>query len=161
MKRVSSIGIAVFAALLLMGTTTSCNKYEDGPKFSLKSKTKRLSNKWYVSQSIATTGEDNTHEWENGSIEIKKDGSYSIVQFGPDQVMKVEETGTWEFVNKKTQIQTVGIQKEIEVATNTVYSEYSSDFLWRITKLEKDEVWIWRLSGANGLYEQLKLKPLE
>ncbi len=161
MNRVNLVGKITFAVIMCVGLLTSCNKYEEGPKFSLKTKTSRLSNNWYVDEAHFSYGEDSIDDWKNGSVEFKKDGTYIITKFSPDQTMKTEESGTWVFINKKTQLQTTGIQKEIDVASNVVLSEYDRGFLWRITKLEKNEVRLWQFYGTDGTYEALTLKPLE
>ena len=81
------LSIAVIISLAI----TSCGKYEDGPGFSLLSKTARMTNKWElksVDGEIIPAGEI---VWE-----FKKDGEATISYGGLGT-----ETGTWEFSDDK------------------------------------------------------------
>lgn len=80
-------------------------KYEDGPKISLRSKTERLSNKWKINKAYIYSVENDvttiTDDWEDATIEFKKNGDYIMTKYNGDKTMKSEETGSWEFHNKK------------------------------------------------------------
>jgi hypothetical protein len=81
------LSIAVIISLAI----TSCGKYEDGPGFSLLTKTARMTNKWElksVDGEIIPAGEI---VWE-----FKKDGEATISYGGLGT-----ETGTWEFSDDK------------------------------------------------------------
>ena len=81
------LSIAVIISLAI----TSCGKYEDGPGFSLLSKTARMTNTWElksVDGEIIPAGEI---VWE-----FKKDGEATISYGGLGT-----ETGTWEFSDDK------------------------------------------------------------
>ena len=81
------LSIAVIISLAI----TSCGKYEDGPGFSLLTKTARMTNKWElksVDGEIIPAGEI---VWE-----FKKDGEATISYGGLET-----ETGTWEFSDDK------------------------------------------------------------
>ena len=78
-------------AVLISLAITSCGKYEDGPGFSLLTKTARMTNKWElksVDGEIIPAGEI---VWE-----FKKDGEATISYGGLGT-----ETGTWEFSDDK------------------------------------------------------------
>ena len=81
------LSIAVIISLAI----SSCGKYEDGPGFSLLTKTARMTNKWElksVDGEIIPAGEI---VWE-----FKKDGEATISYGGLGT-----ETGTWEFSDDK------------------------------------------------------------
>ena len=159
MKSLKLIGRISIASLLLTVMLTSCKKYDEGPAFSLKSKAERITNKWKVEQAILSDGQDLTNEWKDASLEFKKNGRYTIIKFSPDQSMKSEEVGSWGFTNKKEYIGTIGTEKEIMTVSGQVIDEFSTDVLWKITKLKEDELWIWLLY-TDGKHEELRLKPL-
>ncbi len=81
------LSIAVIISLAI----TSCGKYEDGPGFSLLSKTARMTNKWELK---SVDGE--TIPAGEAVLDLKKDGeaTFSYGGFGT-------ETGTWEFSDDK------------------------------------------------------------
>ena len=81
------LSIAVIISLAI----TSCGKYEDGPGFSLLTKTARMTNKWELKSVDGETIPAGEIVWE-----FKKDGeaTFSSGGFGT-------ETGTWEFSDDK------------------------------------------------------------
>ncbi len=81
------LSIAVIISLAI----TSCGKYEDGPGFSLLTKTARMTNTWELK---SVDGE--TISAGLTVLEFKKDGeaTFSYGGFGT-------ETGTWEFSDDK------------------------------------------------------------
>ena len=81
------LSIAVIISLAI----TSCGKYEDGPGFSLLSKTARMTNKWELKSVDGATIPAGEIVWE-----FKKDGVATISIVGFDT-----ETGTWEFSDDK------------------------------------------------------------
>ena len=102
------------ACLLLF----SCNKYEDGPAFSLQSVKNRLDGEWQV------TGINNFNT-ENDHIiwEFEKDGDFTFDvtwYINPGfQVVEIQEylIGDWEFDNNKEEI-------EISLDTMSVLVSY-------------------------------------
>ncbi|MEN9915001.1 MAG: hypothetical protein RL528_1765 [Bacteroidota bacterium] len=81
------LSIAVIISLAI----TSCGKYEDGPGFSLLSKTARMTNKWELKSVDGETIPAGEIVWE-----FKKDGEATISYGGFGT-----ETGTWEFSDDK------------------------------------------------------------
>lgn len=81
------LSIAVIISLAI----TSCGKYEDGPGFSLLTKTARMTNKWELKSVYGETIPAGI-VWE-----FKKDGeaTFSYGGFGGT------ETGTWKFSDDK------------------------------------------------------------
>ena len=149
--KISLISIALFSI-------TACSKYEEG-KASMRTKKSRLCQKWKVDAARVVWEDgsailDVTADYTDASLEFEKDGSYSMIQYGwstsnpppaaPD--FKEESIGSWEFFNDKTQLYTDQTVQEIYIPDNSIIdeSEYQ-DQIWRIVKLQKDElkVWFW------------------
>ena len=84
----------------------SCGKYEEGPGFTLMSKSSRMCQKWRPMQSFDGSTEVITNIDSDGSyIEFIKDGS--IKYYNKDQMSFLgidAVSGTWEFSEDKTQV---------------------------------------------------------
>ena len=140
MTKTLKLTTLLFAGLLIFGT--SCNKYENGPKLSLRTKKARVVNTWKLTE--ATDGDDNITEFSAGAtITINKDESFKTggeTKLGPVQ----EEKGTWEFSDDKTKL----------ILT---YDGVTLPTKWTITKLKNDELWLEREQSngkkATGKYE--------
>lgn len=117
MKRLTG---SVILTMVLIGLVSfsGCGKYEDGPGFSLTTKTARLVGEWKV---ITYNGNQVTTPYVQ---EFMEDGSFSqvITVLG----VPITYTGTWEFTSGKEAI-TVKIQGTYEDLT--------------ITRLTADELW--------------------
>ena len=95
------------ALLSLLATffLTSCNKYSEGPNFSLLTRKARVTNDW-VLESYTKDGTelyDGTYEM---NLSIEKDGTYSKSIITPNLGQLLSETthGTWEFDNSQSSI---------------------------------------------------------
>ena len=138
MKKLSIL-FAAFAVVFL----ASCGKYEDGPGFSLRSKTGRLAGTWTVTEvfqgSTNVTGEITN----GGTVEVTfdKDGAYTyaydFVIFGIPTSGSV--SGTWAFSDDKSAI----------VISNGGGQSDSS----KILRLTNSELWLEESDGSGGTYE--------
>lgn len=103
---------------------TNCGKYEDGPGFSLLTKTARMTNKWEL-KSV-----DGEVEAGLVVLDIKKDGSLSINEDG------YIIDGSWAFSNDKEDLRLTifgeGIDLKIRRLTNKE--------LWLENELEDNEL---------------------
>ena len=106
------LSIAVIISLAI----TSCGKYEDGPGFSLLSKTARMTNKWELK---SVDGE--SIPAGEAVLDLKKDGSFSINEDG------YIIDGSWEFSNDKEDLRL------------TIFGE-GTDF--KIRRLTNKELWL-------------------
>ena len=130
---------------------TGCNKYEDGPAFSLLTKTQRLTGDW-VMEKWTPYGENNLIGNNGQSIEIEfdKDGDFNLKiistityydyygSFNGYGTNIVNEKGDWEFSSNKEEIEldfdantpnwdieiTRLTNKEFEGEIETNYSSY-------------------------------------
>lgn len=85
------------AAVVIMLNFSSCKKYEDGPAFSLKSKTARLTGEWEVVQVDGQKPDDGEL-----ILEFEKDGDFkSTYDYGS---YSYSYKGDWEWENGKESI---------------------------------------------------------
>ena len=113
----------------------SCGKYEDGPGFSLRSKTARLTGEWEVvrvgTQIFQTSGYSLEFEFE-------KDGDF-IATYSDPTYGSYSDAGKWEFASSKENLEII-IDGDLEV--------------FEIKRLTNDELWLeddtnqeWRLEA--------------
>ncbi|MFY8077013.1 MAG: lipocalin family protein [Flavobacteriales bacterium] len=138
MKKLSIL-FAAFAVVLL----ASCGKYEDGPGFSLRSKTSRLAGTWTVTEAFQGSTDITGDITNGGTVEVTfdKDGAYTYAYdfeiFGIPTSGSV--SGTWSFSDDKT---------EIVVTDGSGQSDSA-----KILRLTNQELWIEEPDGSGGTYE--------
>lgn len=96
-----SLNKTLFFIIIFTFSIFGCNKFEEGVNFSLRSKTKRLTNTWkYISVYDFETGKLQTTGFEGWTETIKNDGSYekTIVYFDKESVYN----GNWIYDGKRT-----------------------------------------------------------
>lgn len=112
--------LSLFAILFI---ASACEKYEEGPSLSLRSKKARVANEWKVI--YAYDYKDNvdiTSDYSGETWEFAKDGQFSEKDNG-----EVDKTGTWDFLNDKE-----------EIAIN-----FPADIKkYRILRLKENEMWL-------------------
>lgn len=128
---------------VLFTLTTGCNKYEEGPKFSLLTKKARISGEWKI-QNVTVNGTDvtstvNTFLGANYVLDIEKDGGYKESGLFPD-------TGKWKF----------GEDKDDVYLTSDVAG--SKEEAFRILRLKNKELWL-RSTATNGDQTIIKYEP--
>ena len=106
------LSIAVIISLAI----TSCGKYEDGPGFSLLSKTARMTNTWELKSVDGQTNTGGEVVWD-----LKKGGDASF-SFGG-----ATETGSWEFSSDKEDLI---LEADGDAST------------WKIRRLTNKELWV-------------------
>jgi len=91
---------------ILILSIYSCGKYEEGPGFTLLSKSARMCQKWRPIQSVdGSTGVITNIDSDGSYIEFIKDGS--IQYYNKDQMSFLgidAVAGTWEFSDDKMQV---------------------------------------------------------
>jgi hypothetical protein len=120
--------IIIISGLMLFGIQ-SCKKYEDGPMFSLSSRTQRVANKWKV-DNYKVNGTDYTSLVSDYTETYTKAGAYSY-QWGI-----LSGTGTWAFQNNDAEILITGIDNQ---STVTLV----------IQKLEEKQFWYYIMDGSD------------
>jgi len=139
MKRnITFLLLAVMSAFSI----SSCGKYEEGPGFSLSSKTARVDYSWEISMA-KFNGVDITTDFKamfpDFQMTFKKDGSYEVLLDGD------RETGTWVLDNKK--------EKILLTETSTKFVE-----VWTIMRLTQKELWMTTEDGSDKFEYRLKEK---
>ena len=95
----------VLLSLLATLALTSCNKYSEGPNFTLLTRKARISNDW-VLESYTKDGTDLYDATYEMNLSIEKDGTYSKSIITPNlgQLQSTTSHGTWEFVDSQGSI---------------------------------------------------------
>jgi hypothetical protein len=109
------------AAVVIMLNFSSCGKYEDGPMFSLKTKTARLTGEWEV---IEIDKEKLSDEGFKLILEFEKDGDFSFEYLYDSYSYSYD--GEWEWESDK---------ESIEVSVEGDKME------WDILRLTNSELW--------------------
>lgn len=132
MKFIKILGIGVITTIAL----SSCNKYEDGPIVSLKSKKARVENTWVVAEAT-NEGNDVTSTYDRFELYLSIDGDATLeaeYQLGDIQVTTSTD-GTWSFNNNKEDL-------------ILDYENDDADEEYQILKLSSDELWL-RVKGDD------------
>ena len=109
------------AVMVLLISFTSCGKYEDGPGFSLASKTSRLTGVWDV---VKTDAEFDLSEGDL-SFEFEKEGDFTL-RYNSGNYSDKDE-GDWEWSS----------DKEVIEVTNS--NDVTED--WEVLRLTNSEFW--------------------
>jgi hypothetical protein len=128
----------VFSIITVM--IAACNKYEDGPAFSLKTKKSRLCGEWvvesYLYNDVDKTADITALLGANFVLEIEKDGVYRTEGAYPDQ-------GTWELGGDGDDVRmTSSDSGAVEIS-------------YRILRLKSKELWL-KHTETNGDIEITK-----
>lgn len=141
MKNIAVIAISV---VLLI----SCSKYEEGPKFTLRSKKERLANNWkvdkYFKEDIEQTETFKTN-FKNYLFSISKGGTY-VLSYDSAVGGVFYDEGIWRFVSgDKTRVEYLSNRQGALVKTFT------------ILKLKDKEAWYY--TNDKGFKEEFRMKP--
>ncbi len=113
----------IFSVLLLISLMVSCTKYEDGPLFTFRSKTKRLCKTWKYEAIIYTEqGITVTTNLPSLKMTFENDGKYTDNH---------GYTGEWKFKG----------DVELEITKNK-QGDSIQVIVWEITRLANKELWL-------------------
>lgn len=138
MKKLSIL-FAAFAVVVL----ASCGKYEDGPGFSLLSKTSRVVGSWTVTEAFQGSTNITSSITNGGTVDLtfNKDKSYTYAYdftiFGIPTSGTIN--GTWDFSSDKTAL-------EVTDASGQMSSS-------KILRLTNKELWLEQSDSNGGTYE--------
>ena len=127
MRRLS---IAFLTAALLLGISTGCKKYEEGPALSLKSKDARASNNWKA-KNVFQDGVDYTAWFTDWSIDMGEDGRIVITDLADDDSTWVTQAGFWDLVNDEEELRLLYTEPRVNPDRQT----------FTITRLTGKEFW--------------------
>ncbi|MEO9531077.1 MAG: hypothetical protein ABJG68_06185 [Crocinitomicaceae bacterium] len=135
-----TIKIASGLGLMLAFGLTSCNKYEDGPAISLRTKKERVANTWEI-ENAYRNGEEVTEDYEEYTLHMEKDGDAELAalyKWG-DFSFEYETDGTWMFENDA---------KTLKLD----YENDDADQDYQILRLAEKELWIREIGGEDELH---------
>jgi hypothetical protein len=118
-KLISKMKRIIYSLVILLGLQfASCGKYEDGPAFSLRTKTARLAGEWTI-EKITIDGEDFTAFVAAfiTSTEFTKDGDYIVKGTDWDGTV-YEDKAKWAFSDDKSEViitDTDGSKSNLEI----------------------------------------------
>ena len=122
------------ATIVTVLNFSSCSKYEDGPKFSLRTKKARLTGEWEV---VRIGNETFPQDGYSVEMEFEKEGDFRYT-YSYDSY-SYSYNGTWEFSNDKEEVDII-IDNNVET--------------FEILRLKNDELWLeasdnteWRLEA--------------
>jgi hypothetical protein len=126
-KKNNSLFFSLFLSSLFL---TSCNKYEEGPKFSLRTKTERVHNNWKISYA-KEDGADVTSSYHRYELDLEKDGDAALstnYDFAGVNYQYVTN-GKWSFISDKEKL-------------SFDFDNNDADGIYTILKLKEDEMWL-------------------
>ncbi len=136
-----SINLKIVAlGLLAISLFPACNKYEDGPGFSLASRKSRMANNWKIDRAY-DDGDDVTANYERYELDLGKSGSARLStssDFG-GITFSAETNGNWEFANKDEDL-------VLDFENN------DADATYQILKLERSDLWIRKKGDDQELH---------
>lgn len=103
---------------LTMVIISSCNKYEEGPKFTLLTAKARVTGDWKVTV-ITVNGQNQDLSGTSSEISIEKDDTYTSSNsytFGGTSYTTTDN-GTWKFNSDKTEFITTDSDGDVSTAT--------------------------------------------
>lgn len=132
--------ILLTGALLALFVLPSCNKYEEGPAVSLRTKKERVSNEWQI-ENAYRNGEEVTDEYDEYTLRLRKDGDAELAALysSGDFTFEYETQGTWSFEDKKEEI-------------NMDFENDEADRRYQILRLKEDELWLREIGGEDELH---------
>jgi hypothetical protein len=124
----------------------SCSKYEDGPKFSLRTKKARLAGNWSIDK-VTDNGTDVTSQTVAAvgtgyRFNIEKDGKFKETGDG------FSKSGSWTLGEDKDDV-SFKYDNDTTIPNGTL--------TYRILKLKNKELWL-RHTATNGAQEITHLK---
>ena len=127
MKSILFLCLAFFSL-----TTISCNKYEEGAAFTLRTRSERVANIWKM-ENATRNGADVTAEFSTLKLTTTRSGALS--QSFEENGTMVELEGQWEFKSNDEEI-------EMVVSGDRLGIPFESTTLWKIIKLKENELWL-------------------
>lgn len=118
------------ALVVILLSVTGCQKYPEGPLVSIRTKTERVANQWKVGQAL-DNGSDVTSNYNMFELRLTKKGgaTLSLKYTALGSTLEYTTEGQWSFVNNKEDI-------------SFDYDNNDADAVYRILKLEEEEMWL-------------------
>ena len=121
--------ILALSFVILMAVASSCSKYEDGPKFSLLSKNKRISRDWKVEYSInLATQVEHSADFAGWLLNFSSDGTYTYTTIYNQ--LQTTTSGNWELIG------------DTQLRLNYSTASGEQIVFYTILRLTKKELWL-------------------
>ncbi len=145
----------IVLSLVLIFILSACKKYEEGPDFSLRTKTERVANTWKIVDIMLGNSYTNYNSIFT-SIQYTRNGNYNLVitDINNSDILLKEVNGKWGFYDDKKYI----IQSYPEFIYHGVRYLENIDTVKIIMLKEKE---LWYESEYRGDIYTYKLNPLE
>tara|TARA_B100000683_G_scaffold221698_1_gene219004 strand:+ start:496 stop:915 length:420 start_codon:yes stop_codon:yes gene_type:complete len=134
-----------FATILLCSIFISSCLYENGPAFSFRLKSERISNVW-VYENYLINNLDVTSLFDSSRLEFTRDGY--VYKQTTHQDSLITNIGKWEFDETTRSI------LKIYLIDSTLSTWGES---WTILRLKEDDMWLESRSGVE--IHELRLRP--
>jgi hypothetical protein len=122
---------------------SSCQKYEEGPAISFKSRKERVANTWAVEKAYED-GKDITADYDQYELQMLTSGYAKLVALytlGSAQ-FEYETEGTWKLENKDEDLR-------------LDFADDDADRTYQILRLKEDQLWLKEKGGSV----ELRLSP--
>ena len=133
------IVFAILASVVVI--VSSCSKYADGPKFSLRTKVARLTGHWAI-EKVLVNGNDVTSTYTTGN---------------PSFAMDILKSKRWGVQGAYNDYGSWSLGEDKDDITLTSELPGSQPKAYRILKLENKELW-WKYTDPAGLVTETHFK---
>jgi len=125
----------IMMALVAAATFTSCQKYDDGPFFSLRTREERIANTWKVEKAM-NGDNDITSSFEQYELKLKKNRDATLTaQYALGSLsFEFATSGTWDFENSSEDVR-------------FDFENDAADETYEILRLKETELWLREKDG--------------
>jgi hypothetical protein len=124
------LALMIFTAWSLGG----CSKYDDGPRFSLRSKKERVTNNWVATRVFRNDIEETNFYFLYG-MEFQRNGGFIWrIDRNDDNLDLAERAGTWQLTAANTQIEITFLEADPDTDQEKLFLT--------IRRLAEDELWV-------------------
>jgi len=141
--------LILFVILII---ASSCQKYDDGPAISFRSKKARVAGKWNTDKWMINKIYLSTDQDTDRRAEFTVDGIYYYHERNPITHEVIDLKGTWDFQHNKEQL-ILGLPTNVD--SQMTYQ------IWDIIRLKNKELWLEMVvyGFPNSTIYEWRLKP--
>lgn len=127
--------IRIMMALVAVTTLVGCQKYDDGPFFSLRAREARMANTWKVDKAMKGDN-DVTSAFSQYELKLTRDRDAELTaQYTLGAIIfEFETNGTWDFENNSEDVR-------LDFENN------DADETYEILRLKENELWLREKDG--------------
>lgn len=130
----------ILVGLVAAATLVSCQKYEDGPFLSLRTREARMANTWKV-EKATNGGNDVTSSFTQYELDLKnnRDATLKAEYSLGSLTFEFETSGTWNFENSNEDVR-------------FDFENDAADETYEILRLKEKELWLREKDGDLELH---------